>query len=81
MVYLTRLNGDVIVVNAGAIDFVEPTPDTRITMASGRWVMVRESVAAVVAAVTAYCQATGRPDAGPRNRAIEEVSDETRQRD
>jgi len=73
VVQLTRLNGDIVVVNAAAIDLVEPTPDTRLTLASVRGVMVRESVAEVVAAVTAWYQAVGRPLAAAKSGLTDEL--------
>lgn len=61
VIYVTRLNGGPVVVNAAAIEFVEATPDTRLTLASGRWIMVRESIAEVVERVTAYYARVGHP--------------------
>lgn len=73
MVQLTRLNGDVVVVNASAIDLVEPTPDTRLTLASGRQLMVRESIPQVILAVTTFYQTIGRPGVGTRDRRSDEL--------
>ena len=64
MIRLTRLQGEEIVINAGLIEFIEPTPDTVITMATGRKVMVRESIDAVIDKVVAYSSRIGHPAAG-----------------
>lgn len=61
MIRLTRLQGEEIVINAGLIEFVERTPDTVITMATGRKVMVRESIDAVIDKVVAYSSRIGHP--------------------
>ena len=42
MVTLTKLNGDVIVINSDLIEFIERTPDCLISMTTGRKLMVRE---------------------------------------
>lgn len=43
MVELTRLNDTVIMVNADLIETVEETPDTVITLTTGRKFVVKES--------------------------------------
>lgn len=63
MIRLTRLQGEEIVINADLIEFIERTPDTVITMVTGRKVMVRESVEAVIEKVVAYSNRIGRPAA------------------
>ena len=54
MIRLTRLNHDLVVVNAHVIAFVESTPDTLITLTSGDRVHVRESLDEVVDLVVKY---------------------------
>ncbi len=54
MITCTRLNGDEIVINAGLIEFVEATPDTMISLSTGRKLMIRESVEEVVDRVADY---------------------------
>ena len=54
MIKLTRLNETELVVNAEMIEFVEAIPDTIITLASGKKVMVAEPVDAVVERVIEY---------------------------
>ena len=54
MIKVTRLSGDEIVVNADLIEFVEATPDTLITLTTGKKLMVREPVDAVVERTVVY---------------------------
>lgn len=44
MVYLTRLNGEKIVLNIDLIEIMEETPDTIITLTTGKKLVVREPV-------------------------------------
>jgi flagellar protein FlbD len=59
MIHLTRLHGEAIIVNAGLIEFVETTPDTVISMTTGKRFMVCESVAEVIERVIAYYRRIG----------------------
>ena len=54
MIKVTRLNGKEFVVNAELIEFVESTPDTVITLISGKKVIVRECVDEVIERVIGY---------------------------
>ena len=54
MVKLTRLNKTILVVNADLIEFLEATPDTIVTLTTGRKVVVQESVDDVIDKVVAY---------------------------
>ena len=36
MIRVTRINGEQLVVNAEFIEFIEPTPDTLISLTTGR---------------------------------------------
>jgi flagellar protein FlbD len=44
VVYLTRLNGEKIVLNIDLIEIMEETPDTIITLTTGKKLVVREPV-------------------------------------
>ena len=44
MIYLTRLNGERIVINIDLIELMEETPDTIITLTTGKKLVVREGV-------------------------------------
>lgn len=43
MFELTKLNGSKILVNPGAIELIEETPDTVVIFSSGRKIIVKES--------------------------------------
>lgn len=61
MIRITRLNGNEMMVNAEMIEFVEASPDTIISLMSGKKIMVGEDVDTVVERVIAYrrqCQTT-----------------------
>ena len=60
MIKITRFNHSELVINADLIEFVEQTPDTVITMVTGRKVLVRESAEEITRRVVAY-----RQDIGP----------------
>lgn len=65
MITVTRINGEEIVVNAGLIEFIEKTPDTVISLATGRKLMVRESIDEVIDRVLAYQRRIGHPTVVP----------------
>lgn len=69
MIPLTRPDGSTILVNADRIETVEETPDTVITLADGKKILVRESGAVVATRFRAYQRAV-RSDArfGGRRR-------------
>ncbi len=48
MIKVTRLNNREVVVNADQIEFLESTPETMISMTSGRKMVVKEPVDEVV---------------------------------
>lgn len=54
MVKLTRLNKTILIVNADMIEFLETTPDTIVTLTTGRKVVVQETVDEVIDKVVAY---------------------------
>lgn len=43
MIYLTRLNGEKIILNIDMIEFMQETPDTVISLTTGKKIVVRES--------------------------------------
>ncbi len=61
MIKLTRLNQREFVVNAEMIEFVEATPDTIISMVSGKKVMVVENVDVVIERVVEYKKSCHQP--------------------
>jgi flagellar protein FlbD len=54
MIELTRLNGNVMVLNSDLIKTAEASPDTMLTLINGEKLIVRESCAEVVERVLAY---------------------------
>jgi flagellar protein FlbD len=54
MIKVTKLNGRELVVNADLIEFVEATPDTLISLTTGRKVMVLEDLGEVVQRAVSY---------------------------
>ncbi len=57
MIYLTRLNGDKIVINVDLIELLEQTPDTIVTLTTGRKYVVKESMEIIQAAIINYHRA------------------------
>jgi flagellar protein FlbD len=56
VITLTHLKGEKIVLNADLIESLEATPDTVITLTTGKRIVVRESVEEVAGRVEAYAQ-------------------------
>lgn len=54
MITLTRLNGSPIIVNIDLIETVEPTPDTIITFATGKKLLIAEDVDTVIQRTVEY---------------------------
>ncbi len=57
MIKVTRLGGKELVVNAELIRFVEATPDTILSLASGEKLVVQESVDEVIRRCIEYGRA------------------------
>lgn len=60
MIYVTRLDGSQLVVNADLIETVEHTADTVITLLDGKRLVVATPVPEIVASVVAYRQQIAR---------------------
>ena len=54
MISLTRLNGKPLIFNALLIEFIEETPDTMITLTTGKKITVLEKAQVVVSLVRTY---------------------------
>jgi len=54
MIEVTRLNGKTMYLNCDLIEYIEATPDTIITMTSGKHHLVKEDVLTVVERIIAY---------------------------
>lgn len=59
MIRVTRLNGSTILVNAILIETIEQTPDTIITLTTGKKIMVLEKAQDVVLLVNTYMSTIG----------------------
>ncbi|MFH1676138.1 MAG: flagellar FlbD family protein [bacterium] len=58
MITLTKLNGSSVAVNAELIETVETTPDTIITLTTGKKILVKEPVATVIDNILEYRRQT-----------------------
>ncbi|MMZ58914.1 Flagellar protein (FlbD) [compost metagenome] len=54
MISVTRLNGSQMWLNALMIETVEETPDTYVTLVTGKRIIVLEKAAEIIAMVKAY---------------------------
>ncbi|MDI3309948.1 MAG: flagellar FlbD family protein [Thermoanaerobacterium sp.] len=54
MISVTKLNGDEFIVNADMIEFIEETPDTVISLISGKKVVVKEKKDDIIRKVIEY---------------------------
>lgn len=59
MIKVTRFNQSELILNADLIEFVEQTPDTVVTMLTGRKVLIRETADEVIRRVIAYRREVG----------------------
>jgi flagellar protein FlbD len=71
MIRLTRINGVEVVVNSDLIEFVETTPDTLVTLVTGKKIPVREAMDEVIDRVVSYRRAIGAPRSADPARFIE----------
>ncbi|MCS7305077.1 MAG: flagellar FlbD family protein [Thermoguttaceae bacterium] len=69
MIKLTRLDGEVFVLNADLIQLVEARPDTFITLTTGQRLVVAETMDEVIRRAVAYQQAKHLiPSPAPRGK-------------
>jgi flagellar protein FlbD len=59
MIKLTRLNNIEFVLNAHQIETIDETPDTVITLVSGRKILVKENAEEIIERVIKYRQKIG----------------------
>ncbi|MDI3542776.1 MAG: flagellar protein FlbD [Candidatus Atribacteria bacterium] len=59
MIALTRFNGSSFVLNTDLIETIEATPDTVITLVTGRKYVVRESVDEIVKKILDFRRQSG----------------------
>jgi flagellar protein FlbD len=48
MIYVSRINDEQIAINDEMIEYMEETPDTAITLTTGRKFVVKESIAEII---------------------------------
>lgn len=60
MIKVTRLTGKSFYINAEKIEFVESTPDTVITLESGKKVIVSEKMDQIVESIAEYHRIVGK---------------------
>jgi flagellar protein FlbD len=53
MVTLTRLDGSTVTVNGDRIEWMEESPDTLVTLVSGKKFVVQEPIRKIIAAIDA----------------------------
>lgn len=70
MIKVTRINDTVLVVNADLIEFVEASPDTIISLTTGKKVVVRESIDEVIERVAEFKRMSAARELIPGGRAI-----------
>ncbi len=70
MIHLTRLDNVPLVLNSDLIEFIEATPDTMLSMTTGKKVLVKESVPEVVERILSFKRsvACGLPPVQERPR-------------
>jgi flagellar protein FlbD len=74
LISVTRLNGKQITVNALLIELIEETPDTMLTLTTGKKIMVLEKVPDVVSLVQTYFQTIGLVNGTIKSLGMEEGS-------
>jgi len=74
VIRLTRINGEQVVVNADLIEFVEMTPDTLVTLFTGKKIPVRESADEVIGRVVAYRRSLGVASTADLHRRVGSVA-------
>ncbi|QGT99173.1 Flagellar protein FlbD [Candidatus Syntrophocurvum alkaliphilum] len=58
MIYLTRLNGQKVMVNIDLVEFIEETPDTVITLTTGKKFVVKESAKRITERIIKFRKST-----------------------
>jgi flagellar protein FlbD len=76
VIHATRLNNEEFIVNADLIEFIEKTPDTVLTLITGKKIMVRESSEEIVNRVLEYRQLAGSLHLGPAICALDEHAEQ-----
>ena len=54
MIAITKLNEQEMIINSDLIELIESTPDTTITMTTGRKIIIRETVDVILKKILEY---------------------------
>jgi len=54
MIKITKLNEQEMIINSDLIELIESTPDTTITMTTGRKIIIREPVETILKKIIEY---------------------------
>ncbi len=65
MIKVTRLNESGLVINSDLIEFVESTPDTMVSLTSGKKIMVRETIDEIISRVAEFKRLSSARDLTP----------------
>lgn len=76
MIHVTRLNHEKVVINSDLIEMIEITPDTVLTLTTGKKLMVRESSDEIVSMVLDYRERVGIRIAHPGMKSCGPSRDE-----
>lgn len=63
MIRVNRLNDQEILINPHLIEMIEATPDTVITLTTGKKLVVKDGVDEIVARIVSYRQTINQRDA------------------
>jgi flagellar protein FlbD len=74
MIHVTKLNNEQCIVNCDLIELIEITPDTLLTLTTGRKLMIRESSEDIIKRIVAYRKQTGLRLAHPSMLAAASTS-------
>jgi flagellar protein FlbD len=74
MIKLTRLDGELFVLNADLIRYIESRPDTFITLISGERLIVREAMEEVMERALRYQQSKHMIPAIPQETTVASVA-------
>lgn len=59
MITVTRLNGSKVMINALLIELIEETPDTIITLTTGKKIIVTEDASMLLLSIQSYLRTIG----------------------
>lgn len=54
MIKVTKINGDIVYLNSNLIEFIEETPDTMITLTTGKKIIVKEKIDIIIGLIVEY---------------------------